>query len=57
MSYKDTLQSSLTGASSPTLNFIYKQDPTVQPTVQVNVDAARTNAFYIVNTVHDIMYR
>ncbi|KAF9446061.1 hypothetical protein P691DRAFT_794998 [Macrolepiota fuliginosa MF-IS2] len=57
MTYKDTTESSLTGASSPTLNFVYKQDPTVQPTVQTNVDAARTNVFYIVNTVHDIMYR
>ncbi|KXN84348.1 Extracellular metalloproteinase NpI [Leucoagaricus sp. SymC.cos] len=57
MAYKDTTQSSLTGASSPVLNFVYKQDPTQQPTVQVNVDAARTNAFYITNTVHDIMYR
>lgn len=55
--FKDTTQTARTSASSPVLNFVYKQDPTVQPTVQVNVDAARTNAFYIVNTVHDIMYR
>ncbi|KAJ3564164.1 hypothetical protein NP233_g8473 [Leucocoprinus birnbaumii] len=57
IAYKDTTPSALTGASSPILNFIYHQDPTIQPTVQVNVDAARTNAFYIANSVHDIMYR
>ncbi|KAJ3559512.1 hypothetical protein NP233_g11246 [Leucocoprinus birnbaumii] len=57
IAYKDTTPSALTGASSPILNFIYHQDPTIQPTVQVNVDAARTNAFYLANSVHDIMYR
>ncbi|KAF7761342.1 hypothetical protein Agabi119p4_9334 [Agaricus bisporus var. burnettii] len=55
--FKDASTDSLTTASSEPLNFIYKQDPTIQPTEQVNVDAARTNAFYLVNTVHDIMYR
>jgi len=57
IAFKDETEAALTSASSPDLNFIYKQDPTVQPTVQVNIDAARTNAFYIVNSVHDIMYR
>ncbi|KAI0667554.1 Fungalysin metallopeptidase-domain-containing protein [Trametes maxima] len=37
-------------------NFIYFQDPKVSPEVPVNVDAARTNAFYLVNTMHDISY-
>jgi len=37
--------------------FGYVQDPNQPPTVQVNVDAARTNNFYLVNSVHDITYR
>ncbi|KAI0641704.1 Fungalysin metallopeptidase-domain-containing protein [Trametes meyenii] len=37
-------------------NFIFFQDPNVSPEVPVNVDVARTNAFYIVNTMHDISY-
>lgn len=57
IAFKDVTETALTRASSPDLNFIYKQDPTVQPTVQVNIDAARTNTFYIANSVHDIMYR
>ncbi|KAL0948150.1 hypothetical protein HGRIS_010766 [Hohenbuehelia grisea] len=50
-------QTSLTSQSSATLNFVYTQNPSVAPTTQVNVDAARTNAFYVVNTVHDFTYR
>ena len=43
--------------SSALLNFIYFQDPTVNPdALQANIDAARVNAFYIVNTVHDFSY-
>ena len=44
--------------SSATLNFNYVQDPTVNPDArQANIDAARVNTFYIVNTVHDISYQ
>ena len=46
-----------TSQSSPTLNFIYVQDPTQEPNLlEANIDAARVNTFYIVNTVHDISY-
>ena len=46
-----------TPQSSPTLNFIYAQDPSVNPdALQTNIDAARVNTFYIVNTVHDFSY-
>ncbi|KAM5541577.1 hypothetical protein V8D89_004767 [Ganoderma adspersum] len=46
-----------TPQSSPTLNFIYVQDPSVNPdALQANIDAARVNTFYIVNTVHDFSY-
>lgn len=50
------LQANTTTESSAVLNFIYQQDPTQAPTAQVNIDTARTNTFYIVNTVHDISY-
>ena len=46
-----------TPQSSPFLNFIYAQDPSVNPdALQTNIDAARVNTFYLVNTVHDISY-
>ena len=47
---------STTAQSYPVLNFNYTQDPTQEPTVQVNLDAARTNAFATVNMMHDISY-
>ena len=37
-------------------SFTYMQDPTQQPAVPNNMKAAIVNAFYIVNTVHDISY-
>ncbi|KAH8981283.1 Fungalysin metallopeptidase-domain-containing protein [Lactarius hatsudake] len=43
--------------SSATLNFIYTQDAAQAPTVAANVAAAVVNAFYIVNSVHDLTYR
>ncbi|EEB90791.1 hypothetical protein MPER_10957, partial [Moniliophthora perniciosa FA553] len=50
-------QTATTSQSSPGLNFIFVQNPDVAPTTQVNVDAARVNTFYIVNTMHDLWYR
>jgi len=50
-------QTSVTSQSSSGLNFIFTQDPNSAPTVQANLDAARTNAFYVVNSVHDLSYR
>ncbi|KAI0357172.1 hypothetical protein OH77DRAFT_1399444 [Trametes cingulata] len=55
VAFKGT-QTNTTSESSEGLNFIFVQDPSKDPRVQVNIDAARTNAFYIVNTVHDISY-
>ncbi|KAH8981285.1 Fungalysin metallopeptidase-domain-containing protein [Lactarius hatsudake] len=46
-----------TSQSSATLNFIYTQNAAQAPTVAVNVAAAVVNAFYIVNSVHDLTYR
>ncbi|THH27526.1 hypothetical protein EUX98_g6669 [Antrodiella citrinella] len=50
-------QSATTSQSGTGLQFIFQQNPNASPTTQVNLDAARTNAFYIVNTVHDISYK
>ena len=46
----------MTSQSAPG-QFIFTQNENQAPTVQANLDAARTNAFYVVNTVHDIFYR
>lgn len=49
-------QSNVTTESSTGLNFIFTQNPAAAPTTAVNINAARTNAFYIVNSIHDITY-
>ncbi|KAH8107793.1 Fungalysin metallopeptidase-domain-containing protein [Cristinia sonorae] len=49
-------QTSVTSESSPG-QFIFTQNANQAPTVQVNVDAARTNAFYVVNTIHDVSFK
>ncbi|KAH8103011.1 Fungalysin metallopeptidase-domain-containing protein [Cristinia sonorae] len=46
-----------TSQSGRDLQFIYEQDPSLEPTAGKNIDAARVNAFYIVNTIHDISYK
>ncbi|KIJ54536.1 hypothetical protein M422DRAFT_240603 [Sphaerobolus stellatus SS14] len=56
MAYK-TSQSSVTSQSSSGLNFIYNFTSTSAPSATDNVNVARTNAFYIVNKIHDITYR
>ena len=42
--------------TSSNLSFNYTQDPTQQPAIPNNIKAAIVNAFYIVNTIHDISY-
>ncbi|KAL1942280.1 hypothetical protein VTO73DRAFT_6344 [Trametes versicolor] len=49
-------QTNTTSESSTGLNFVFTQDAAQAPTAEVNIDAARTNAFYLVNTVHDMSY-
>ncbi|KAG5638544.1 hypothetical protein H0H81_012045 [Sphagnurus paluster] len=56
IAYKGS-QTSLTSQSADGLVFNYTYDDTLAPTVAQNIDAARTNAFYIINTVHDFAYR
>ncbi|KAF9008254.1 Fungalysin metallopeptidase-domain-containing protein [Cyathus striatus] len=56
VTFKGTTTST-TSQSSSGLNFVFTQNPNVAPTTQVNIDAARVNAFYVVNSVHDLTYR
>ncbi|KAJ8517459.1 hypothetical protein ONZ45_g5342 [Pleurotus djamor] len=56
IAFKGT-QSSVTSQSSSPLNFVFTQNPSAAPTTQANLDAARTNAFFVVNSVHDLSYR
>lgn len=50
-------QSSTTAQSSAGLNFSYTFNSAQAPTVAANLNAARTNAFYVINKVHDFTYR
>ena len=50
-------QTATTSESGANLDFEFVQDPTQAPTTTVNVNAARVNAFYLVNTIHDISYK
>ncbi|KAF8894987.1 Fungalysin metallopeptidase-domain-containing protein [Mucidula mucida] len=55
VAYKSS-QSATTSESSSGV-FDYPYDTDVGPTDGKNVDAARVNAFYIINTVHDFLYK
>ncbi|KAJ7885476.1 Fungalysin metallopeptidase-domain-containing protein [Mycena olivaceomarginata] len=55
MVYLDQNTTDTTPQSSPGI-FNYTQDPTLSPGAGMNSDAARTNVFYIINTVHDVWY-
>ncbi|KAI0266683.1 Fungalysin metallopeptidase-domain-containing protein [Gloeopeniophorella convolvens] len=50
-------QSGVTKQSSSGLNFIYTENGNAAPTTAANVAAAVTNAFYVVNTIHDVSYK
>ncbi|KAF8601974.1 hypothetical protein BDV93DRAFT_474962 [Ceratobasidium sp. AG-I] len=47
----------VTSQSSATNNYNYVQNAATAPTVSPNVDAARVNAFYVGNMIHDLTYR
>ncbi|KAJ7929759.1 Fungalysin metallopeptidase-domain-containing protein [Mycena leptocephala] len=55
--YLDQTHSATAVQSSDRLIFNYTQDSTLSPTEQVNKNAALTNVFYIINTVHDVAYK
>lgn len=56
VSYKGSTTAT-TSQSSTGLNFQYTYSTSQAPSVANNVDAARVNAFYLINTVHDYAYR
>ncbi|KAK7055769.1 extracellular metallo proteinase mep [Favolaschia claudopus] len=56
LTYK-TSTSNTSPATGDGLVFEYVQNPSVAPTTTVNVNAARVNNFYLVNSIHDITYR
>lgn len=56
ISYK-TSTTGTTAQSATGLVFNYTYDDTLAPTVTANLNAARVNAFYLINTVHDLAYR
>ncbi|CAE6394155.1 unnamed protein product [Rhizoctonia solani] len=53
IAFKSTT-SATTSQSSATNNYDYAYNPAVAPTTSPNVDAARTNAFYTANMIHDL---
>ncbi|KAF6746897.1 metalloprotease [Ephemerocybe angulata] len=55
VAYK-TAETGTTAQSATGLIFNYTQNPSQGPTVASNLNAARTNAFYIMNRVHDFAY-
>ncbi|KAJ7463307.1 Fungalysin metallopeptidase-domain-containing protein [Mycena latifolia] len=56
LTYK-TSTTNTTPESDDDLVFEYPQDATTAPTTTANVNAARVNNFYLVNSIHDITYR
>ncbi|KAH6915888.1 metalloprotease [Coprinopsis sp. MPI-PUGE-AT-0042] len=56
IAYKTSLTTGLTSQSETDL-FDYPYNDTLAPSVASNVAAATTNAFYIINVIHDFTYR
>ncbi|KAH9053793.1 metalloprotease [Lactarius vividus] len=57
IAYKGSQLINVTVQTSAVLNFIYPVDFTQDPSKGTNVQAATTNAFYVVNTFHDLAYK
>ncbi|KAI9434966.1 Fungalysin metallopeptidase-domain-containing protein [Lactarius indigo] len=57
IAYKGSQLITVANQTSATLNFIYNADLTKDPSSGTNVQAAITNAFYVVNTFHDFTYK
>lgn len=47
----------MTQQSQSGLIFNYTYDTSMEPSEGSNLDAVRTNAFYVINSIHDIAYR
>ncbi|CCO36078.1 hypothetical protein BN14_10201 [Rhizoctonia solani AG-1 IB] len=56
ISYKSST-TGVSSQSSATNNYNYVFNSATAPTVSPNVDAARVNAFYVGNMIHDLTYR
>ncbi|KAG8700995.1 hypothetical protein FRC08_004337 [Ceratobasidium sp. 394] len=56
VSYKGSTTST-TKQSSATNNYEYVLNTAASPSTSPNVDAARVNAFYVANSIHDVTYR
>ena len=56
IAYKSST-SSTTSQSGSGLVFDYPASASTSPTTTANVNAARVNAFYVVNSVHDVTYK
>ncbi|KAJ7590715.1 Fungalysin metallopeptidase-domain-containing protein [Mycena floridula] len=57
VAFKTSARNVTPASSSANLEFDYAYDDSKNPTLQSNIDASRTNAFYVMNTIHDIAYR
>ncbi|KAI9439555.1 Fungalysin metallopeptidase-domain-containing protein [Lactarius indigo] len=57
IAYKGSQLITVATQTSATLNFIYNANLKKDPTSGTNVEAAITNAFYVVNTFHDFTYK
>ncbi|KAH8991259.1 Fungalysin metallopeptidase-domain-containing protein [Lactarius akahatsu] len=57
IAYKGSQLINVAVQTSDVLNFIYDVDLTKDPSSGTNVQAATTNAFYVVNTFHDFTYK
>ncbi|KAF8649625.1 hypothetical protein AX16_005714 [Volvariella volvacea WC 439] len=56
VSYKTSISNTATQTGAgPTFNYTYSD--ALAPAVQSNLDAARVNAFYVINSIHDFTYR
>ncbi|KAG9074930.1 hypothetical protein FRC06_010373, partial [Ceratobasidium sp. 370] len=56
VSYKSSTTGT-TSQSSATNNYEYVLNTAASPSTSPNVDAARVNAFYVGNSIHDVTYR
>ncbi|KAJ7852815.1 Fungalysin metallopeptidase-domain-containing protein [Mycena olivaceomarginata] len=57
ITYKGSQTTGVTTESGSDLVFNFVQDATKAPTTAVNLNAARVNNFYLLNSLHDIAYR
>ncbi|KAJ7671777.1 Fungalysin metallopeptidase-domain-containing protein [Mycena rosella] len=57
ITFNGSTSGNVTSESGPRFVFDYPQDASTAPNTTANINAARVNNFYIVNSVHDISYR